>query len=198
MSSYPTASISNTALNATISNAADATPKDDHRILVTVIILGIVGAFLIAYIIYITLHVKRREGNGEVLGPFQGTLIQSHDDPAAHITPFGAIGGGYGRPRYKHKPGSDMRIAVRRPDGAWHFTDSRTPFTPSGVADLDVTPSPISSATSLISFNSRFPSTKAQEANNSREPHNFKPSAPPLAYHPELCREHFDDSRSSL
>jgi len=195
MSSYPAASASNTA---TVSNAADATPKDDHRILVLVIILGIVGAFMIAYIIYITLHVKRRQDNGEVLGPYQGTLIQNHDHPAAHITPFGAIGGGYGRPQYKHKPGSDMRIAVRRPDGAWHFTDSRTPFTPSGVADLDVVPSPISSATSLISFNSRFPSSKAQGASTTREPYNFKLSAPPTAYHPEPCRDHFDDSRSSL
>jgi len=196
MSSHPAASTSNTALNATISNAADAIPKDDHRILVVVIILGILGAFLIAYIIYITLHVKRRQDNGEVLGPYQGTLIENDDHPAARITPFGAIGGGYG-PRYKHMPGSDMCIAIRRPDGAWHFTDSRTPFTPYGVADLDVMPSPISSATSLISFNSRLPSTKAQEAKANQEPYTCELSPPPPAYHHEPCREHFDDSRSS-
>lgn len=188
MSSYPTSSTSNTALNATISNAADSTPKDDHRILAVVIILGIVGAFLMTYIIYITLHVKRRQDSGEVVGPYQGTLILNDDHPAARITPFGGTAGGYG-PRFKHKPGEDMRIAVRRPDGAWHFTDSRTPFTPSGVADLDVLPSPMSSSASLISFNSRFPST---------QPYNFQLSPPPPIYHPEPCREHFDDSRSIL
>ena len=35
-----------------------------------------------------------------------------------------------------------MRIAIRRPDGAWHFADSRTPFTPVGVNELDVVPHP--------------------------------------------------------
>lgn len=35
-----------------------------------------------------------------------------------------------------------MRIAYRRPDGAWLFADSRTPFTPLGVSDLENTPVP--------------------------------------------------------
>jgi hypothetical protein len=29
----------------------------------------------------------------------------------------------------EYNPGEDMCIAIRRPDGAWHFTDSHTPFT---------------------------------------------------------------------
>lgn len=35
-----------------------------------------------------------------------------------------------------------MRIAFRRPDGAWHIADSMTPFQPAGVNDIDVLPPP--------------------------------------------------------
>ncbi|PPQ86484.1 hypothetical protein CVT24_010254 [Panaeolus cyanescens] len=49
-----------------------------------------------------------------------------------------------------HTPGSDMRIALRRPDGAWHFADSRTPFTPVGVGEIDVLPGSVNG--SLRSF----------------------------------------------
>lgn len=100
-----------------------------------------------------------------------------------------------------------MRIAIRRPDGAWHFTDSRTPFTPAGVSEIDVTPSPISSrsSVSLLSFHSssRFPSNKAKEARAVRDLSNdfgfeVDPTAPPPpAYHREPCQTHFDDQRTS-
>jgi len=206
MPPYPAASTSSAAPSTT-STSSDATPKNDHRILIVVVILGIVATLLIAYIVYITFHLKRRQSNGEDMGPYQGTLLHT-DHPATHIIPFGAGGPHSGRtvPQYKHNPGEDMRIAIRRPDGAWHFADSRTPFTPAGVADIDILPSPMSSATSLISFNSRFPSTKAQEAQASRDrykgydPHlDFEPNPtvpPPPAYHREHCRNHFDDTRS--
>jgi len=100
-----------------------------------------------------------------------------------------------------HTPGEDMRIAIRRPDGAWHFTDSRTPFTPSGIHDL--VPSPISpsspSTLSLSSANSRLPSRKAQEAKKETLRQRYDPDLdfevhltipPPPAYHPE---EHVED-----
>jgi hypothetical protein len=43
-----------------------------------------------------------------------------------------------------------MRIAFRRPDGAWHIGDSLTPFEPAGVSNIDA-PSP-SVTTSDCSF----------------------------------------------
>ena len=99
-----------------------------------------------------------------------------------------------------------MRIAIRRPDGAWHFTDSRTPFTPAGVSEIDVTPSPVStrSTASLFSFHSssRFPSNKAKEVRTARDlsdDFGFRvdPTAPPPpAYHREPCQPHFDDHRT--
>lgn len=44
-----------------------------------------------------------------------------------------------------------MRIAFRRPDGAWDFGDSLTPFKPAGVNDIETPPSP-SVRTSEFSF----------------------------------------------
>jgi hypothetical protein len=72
----------------------------------------------------------------------------------------------------EHNPAEDMHIAIHRPNGAWHFTDSPTPFTPV-VSETDVTPSPIStrSTASLLFYSSlRFPSNKAKEARTARDP----------------------------
>ncbi|KAK0479395.1 hypothetical protein EDD18DRAFT_1086450, partial [Armillaria luteobubalina] len=52
---------------------------------------------------------------------------------ASRITPFGAPGGE--TPQFVHTPGSNMRIANRREDGVWTFSDPRAPFTPQGVGD---------------------------------------------------------------
>ncbi|KAG6834677.1 hypothetical protein H0H93_008086 [Arthromyces matolae] len=58
--------------------------------------------------------------------------------PATHISPYGShVGEAL---RFQHTPGSDMRIATRRPDGAWQFSDPSSPFTPSGVSELDSSP----------------------------------------------------------
>jgi len=219
-SSASTSSSTAPSTSTSASSIHDANPSTDHRILAVVIILGIVGAFLLVYIVHITLQVKRRQDKEkESTGPYQGTLIHSDDHPAAQITPFGSVAGGSG-PRFKHKPGEDMRIAIRRPDGAWHFADSRTPFTPVGVNELDVVPSPISSATSLISFNSRFPPPASSLYKSRAQAHNANMSTstsasrlvydsnanvPPLPLHPpepvyhrEPCRDHFDDGHSDV
>jgi len=50
-----------------------------------------VAAFLIAYIVYITIRLKRRQTSGQDLGPYQGTAM-TQDHPAANITPFGSVG----------------------------------------------------------------------------------------------------------
>lgn len=63
-----------------------------------------------------------------------------------------------------------MRIAFRRPDGAWHFADSRTPFTPAGVHEIDVLPSNTTSSTSLSSsFHLKIPSNKERESIAARD-----------------------------
>jgi len=207
MSPLP-ATPSSTASSSTSSlTKTDATPKNDHRILIVVIILGILATFLIAYIVYITMRLKRRQTSGENMGPYQGTATHQ-DHPAANITPFGAVGPDSGGqiPRFKHNPGEEMRIAIRLPDGAWHFTDSRTPFAPAGVSEIDVAPSPTGSySASLLSFNSSsyIPSSKAKalrdqpnydDADFGFEVSPFTP--PPPAYYREPCRQHYDDRHS--
>jgi len=129
------------------SSSSQATsPQTDPRVNVVGIVLGIIGIILVTAIIFVTIRMKRRGSVDDIEGSRIGRkLDRSH--PAAKVTPFGSSGGE--TPRYNHTPGADMRIAVRRPDGAWHFSDPRAPFTPSGVSDLDVLPSPASYTSTL-------------------------------------------------
>lgn len=94
----------------------------------------------------------------------------------------------------ERSPGEDMRIAIRQPDGAWHFADSRTPFEPSGVNDLENVPSPISpSYTSMPSVSSlKLSSRKVDEVKIESFRARFDPDLdlevnptlpPPPAYH---------------
>lgn len=137
------------------------------------IVLGVVGALLVAGVIYATWRMKRRRSSENadamesslVSAPQGRSLDRSH--PAARITPFGSPEGE--TPRFKHTPGADMRIATRRPDGAWHFADPRTPFTPLGVSEIDVLPSPSSSIGTLPPR----VRTKEQEAKSSRDLHGY-------------------------
>ncbi|KAH9485784.1 hypothetical protein JR316_0002699 [Psilocybe cubensis] len=196
MSPFPVDSTASAASSAT-SVSSDPTPKTDHRMMVAITVLAIAGAFLIGFVIMTTLRLKRRQASGEIAGPYQGALIHS-DHPATHITPFGAAGHHPGgtAPKFKHKPGEDMRIAIRRPDGAWHFTDSRTPFTPAGVTELEVTPSPASSSTSLIAFNSRFPPTRSTMRSQPPLP-QFKSNSSdsPVDYPAEIVQNPFEDQK---
>jgi len=189
----PTTSSSSASPSAT-SLDADVAPSADPRLSAVIIVLGIVAAFLITFIVYITLRVKKREVSGDTLDPSHGTVMHQ-DHPAAHITPFGAAGPQSGGrvPRFGHTPGQDMRIAIRRPDGAWHFADSRTPFRPSGVSEIDVLPSPISTVGSRgfpPPAARRLPSTKEKEASylSCDDTHN----PPPPAYYREPCRDYLD------
>ncbi|KAF9479099.1 hypothetical protein BDN70DRAFT_879166 [Pholiota conissans] len=195
MSPSPAASTSSSSATPTSSSLSDATPKNDHRLLAVVVVLVIVAAFLIAYVMYITVRLKRRQESGDILGPTQGTVINDQDHPAANITPFGAVGPNAGSraPRFKHNPGEDMRIALRRPDGAWHFTDSRTPFTPLGIKEIDVVPSPVSSS---VGFFSSHPRLNPEELRASRYIHHTHTPPPPV-YFREPCVEHFDDHRGT-
>ncbi|KAH6885451.1 hypothetical protein BKA70DRAFT_1337531 [Coprinopsis sp. MPI-PUGE-AT-0042] len=118
-----------------------ATGNSDPRLTAVIAILTIIGIVLIGVIVFITLRLKRRDADRpdrrSMAGPFHGTSIWGREHPALRITPFDAPSNS---PSFNHKPGSDMRIAHRRPDGAWHFADSREPFTPIGVSDIENTP----------------------------------------------------------
>ncbi|KAF9012733.1 hypothetical protein BDQ17DRAFT_1344528 [Cyathus striatus] len=119
----------------------DATPKSDSRILAVVIILSVLGFLIISGVMYFTYRQsrRRRRAGSIAAGPYHGFVVDK-DHPAAHVTPFGAPGGE--GPRFLHTPGSDMRLALRRPDGAWHFSSPRSPFTPTGISEPSPLPSP--------------------------------------------------------
>jgi len=115
-----------------------ALPRIDHRILIAIVVPVIIGGIaLISLVIYIIIRLKKRPH--EAFGPYEGTLVHP-DDLAAQITPYCGSGPHRGRntPRFIHTPGEDMRIAFRRPDGAWDISDSLKPFEPAGVNNIDV------------------------------------------------------------
>lgn len=163
------ATTSSTASSPSSTSSSSTSPQNSHSILIAIVVLGIVGMALVGGIIFFTVRHKKRRPD-EASGPFKGTLVH-RDHPAAWITPFGGGGPHSGRtiPQFTHTPGEDMRIAFRRPDGAWHFADSRTPFTPAGVKDIEVVPSAMSSSASLFSLNVRTPSNKEREARAARD-----------------------------
>jgi len=143
-------SSSTTSAPASTSSGANAsTSSNDPRSAVVGGVLGTLGLILLVGIVLITLRIRRRQ-KGDVekaTGPFQGTAVVDKSHPAARIVPFGTPG--TEAHKFAHTPGRDMRIAVRRPDGAWDFADPSEPFTPGGVSD--VCPSPMSSTTHLVS-----------------------------------------------
>lgn len=149
----PSSTIRPSSTSASPSPSATSSPSHDSQGAITGGVLAVVALVLLAGIVYITLRVRRRSGgDGEkASGPFHGTAVLDKDHPAAKIVPFGTPG--TEAHLFRHTPGRDMRIAIRRPDGAWDFTDSSQPFTPTGVSDI--CPSPMSSTATLISSSKR-------------------------------------------
>ena len=154
------------------------------------VILGIVAAFLIAYIVYITIHLKRWQTSRQDLGPYQG-IAMTQDHPAANITPFDSLESHSGGnvPQFsvyslimfysllvakknkflfgfsEHNPGEDVRIAICRPDGTWHFTDS-------------CMPSHLQAYQKLTSLHLLYPPDRQPACSPSAPPHDFLPTKP--------------------
>lgn len=126
---------------------SDASPKSNSRVLSVAIVLAVIGVLAIAGIVWYTMRLKNREKRPLSSGPFYGTSILDRNHPATRIIPFGAPSNA---PSFDYRPGEDMRIAYRRPDGAWAFGDSSRPFTPTGVNDLVNTPMSASSSQSFM------------------------------------------------
>ncbi|KAJ7727362.1 hypothetical protein B0H16DRAFT_257242 [Mycena metata] len=111
------------------------------------IIIAIVAVLLLVSLMLFVLRFRRqtkKKFNGKEVQAGE-TVSRTH--PAAlMITPAE----GKGTPRFVHTPGTNMRIASRRSDGAWEFADPRAPFTPAIIADAsDAASSRNSSALSL-------------------------------------------------
>ena len=67
----------------------NTSPRDDPRLLIVIAVLGVLGACLAGFVIYITLRLKKRKRPNESSGPYEGAVVQD-GHLAAQITPFGA------------------------------------------------------------------------------------------------------------
>ena len=85
-----------------------------------------------------------------------------------------------------HQPGTNMRIARRRLDGAWDFEDPESPFEPQGIAD----PSPHPLSTSLSQRSTIRSKTESNtECDHRQDTDSSRVSRlepPPPAYHSEF------------
>ncbi|KAG5651305.1 hypothetical protein H0H81_009130 [Sphagnurus paluster] len=179
----------------TPSQSATESSQNDTRVSTVGILLTVVGVLLIAGVVFMTLHMKRRRCPNNVNGansftspPLGRVLESSH--PAARISPFGSPGPRFRTPAQtlfgnfssvnlllEHTPGSEMRIALRRPDGAWEFADPQTPFTSSGISAPEALHSP--SIASMLSPKAR---KKDYETYGYDRDYDFDLSPPPPAY----------------
>ncbi|KAK0212086.1 hypothetical protein DFS33DRAFT_1278959 [Desarmillaria ectypa] len=131
-----TDSSSSSSSTATVSASPSST---DKRPLITGVTLASIALIVIAIILFFMFRRPKSSSSGsdDYIFSRRDTVVdRSHI--ASRITPFGAPGGE--TPQFVHTPGSNMRIANRRSDGAWTFSDPRTPFTPRGVGELDLSP----------------------------------------------------------
>jgi hypothetical protein len=122
------------------------------------LVLTAIALVLIIIILFLTRRFKRNSNANKGTSALPSTELPSHrsmfldrSHPAARITPFGSDSG-CEIPAYAfdHEPGKNMRVALRRPDGAWEFVEQRTsPYSPYGMADPDAFPA--SSSASLLS-----------------------------------------------
>ncbi|KAF7357438.1 hypothetical protein MSAN_01339800 [Mycena sanguinolenta] len=106
------------------------------------IAVTVIAVLVLVSVMLLTLHFRKKKisaaaqaRKGREVRP--GEVVSRVHPAALMITPAN----GEGTPRFVHTAGTNMRVATRRPDGAWEFADSRAPFTPSIIADASDTAS---------------------------------------------------------
>jgi len=182
-------SSSSTSSTPTQTSYAGPSQTTDKRVVAVGVSLGIIGFLAIVGIIFWVLRLRRRSTGAQDATSLTDRNHQKylrHTDvdeqhPARRVVPFGSPEGE--TPRFVHTPGENMRIATRRPDGAWDFIEPGGPLTPSGFRDTDsiMPPSPSSSV-----FTSRKDSNMKPWQFTNREFEELgSAGAPPPAYDQE-------------
>ncbi|KAL6304962.1 hypothetical protein BKA93DRAFT_825299 [Sparassis latifolia] len=158
--------------------APTATKSNNTPIAIGVSI-GVVTFLTLLGIGYWTL--RRRRFHAPVHGFHRHTSsVVDPSDLACRVTPFGSPGGE--QPRFAHNPGENMRVAHRRSDGGWEFSDvEQDPLTPA-----DFTPPPRLSGSTRSSLS---PSAKDKLKPGELTTRGFAEldadNNPPPAYHAE-------------
>lgn len=143
-------SLSSTQSPSTPSLATSQTPSGsptqdhlDRRILILGITLVILSLLLMGCIVFVLRMKYHRSGDG-FLSFSRRTVIEPRH-PASRIISYGSRGNETPRFGYSHTPGSNMRLANRRSDGVWQFSELNSPLTPGDGSDLELSPSSFSS-----------------------------------------------------
>ncbi|KAJ7062337.1 hypothetical protein C8F01DRAFT_128113 [Mycena amicta] len=144
--SPPTSSTTSSSSSSTTTNPPSSTSSTTLIQIVIVVVCGVLLLCLIMFIIFRRRQNKKQirkaqapmRKEPEVQVQVQAGEIVSRTHPAALMI---TAADGKGTPRFVHTPGTNMRTATRRADGAWEFSDPRAPFAPSIIADASERPS---------------------------------------------------------
>ncbi|KAJ7630289.1 hypothetical protein FB45DRAFT_915087 [Roridomyces roridus] len=112
--------------------------KTSSPLVIPIAVSVLFAVLLLACLMFISLYLRRRNKQRSRKGAQvrAGETVSRTHPAALMITPAE----GNGTPRFVHTPGTNMRIANRRADGGWEFSDPRAPFTPSIVEARDRSP----------------------------------------------------------
>jgi len=143
---------SSTPSIATSPSVADTGSKSSPvPIIVGVIVAVVLLAAPLAWFL-IRRHRRMHASTQEIVNSSTGRREVAVDPAhiAARVTPFAVSGNGEPiGPQFNHRPGQGMRIAIRRDDGGWEFSDPSTiggtPITPFSRASMSNCPSPTAS-----------------------------------------------------
>jgi len=123
--------------SATSSSSPSPTSSSSNQN-VTGIAIGVSLGLLVLLAIAIFLFwFLRRRGRQHVTStqprhPVRRSTLLDPSHPACRVTPFGTPGSD--TPRFVHEPGANMRVAHRRSDGGWEFSE----MTPDNWSTFDL------------------------------------------------------------
>ncbi|TCD63867.1 hypothetical protein EIP91_004882 [Steccherinum ochraceum] len=115
--------------------------------------VGLLLFFALAALGYFFVYRPYRRRRADVEAQKEAQVGVGKWDVASHVTPFYPFRGE--GPRFGHNPGENMRVAHRRADGGWDFTDTGSiratvmPFTDMGSSST--CPSPTTTVFTTVS-----------------------------------------------
>jgi len=119
-----------TTLSGSHQTSHDGTPAGVIAAVVVIMVVLTIGAA-----VYLVLRWRgRRTGYDPERRARAPMAVEGNHVPAS-TSPYGSTSNLV--PHFHHVPGANMRIATRRPDGAWEFSNPGTPFKPLGVTEIE-------------------------------------------------------------
>ncbi|KAF7288363.1 hypothetical protein HMN09_01399100 [Mycena chlorophos] len=133
---------------ASTTTTAAAPTTSSNITLIQIVIAAVCGVLLLVLLMFILWKYRRRQNaktkardaarNRAQEDAYGGRETPQVGEVVSRTHPAGLMimkADGSGTPRFVHTPGTNMRTAIRRADGAWEFSDPRAPFRPEIIAD---------------------------------------------------------------